>query len=34
MTFKVVCQVPYNVYDKLEPRRASFETFTTRFQRD
>lgn len=24
MTFKVVCQVPYNVYDKLEPRRASF----------
>ena len=24
MTFKVVCQVPYDIYDKLEPRRASF----------
>ena len=24
MTFKVICQVPYDIYDKLEPRRASF----------
>ena len=23
MTFKVVCQVPYEIYDKLEPRRSS-----------
>ena len=24
MSFKVICQVPYDIYDKLEPRRASF----------
>ena len=24
MSFKVICQVPYDIYDKLEPRRSSF----------
>ena len=24
MTFKVISQIPYDIYDKLEPRRASF----------